>query len=658
MPIIDYQIDLIDLVAHRIQVCISVPQQLLTGVHTLELRLPAWIPGSYLVRDFAKHLSNVRAYDAAGEALTLYALDKQRWLLQLTSQQADLPTCALQLSATPQPWLRAVDLATDTAVQIIYELYCYDLSVRANYLNDVMGCINPAATCLELVGFTEHVHRLRFNNPNVQSQGSSPFTKAPVDWQMACALPECLEPAQVDVPAEALLAFSPRYARNYQHLIDSPVLLGKLQHHCFVVNKVPHHLVLAGARPQAMADICDDLAGICQQQAAVFQGLPDDLSSYWFLTLVTDQGYGGLEHDNSTLLLCTHADLPGKQQATSQQHHQRSDAYLGFLGLCSHEYFHAWWVKRLRPQALQPYQLSHEQYTDQLWLFEGFTSYYDDVALFRADIMTQSQYLTALSKTINRVLKAPSQRVQSVAESSFFAWNKFYKQDENAVNAVVSYYAKGAVIAWCMDALLSQHGIALDRWMQQLWLQRDKGTTFDSICHALTDVVTQRYPDGALAQRLCHRLHQMVYSCEPLPIAEAANIQQLQWQWRQAQDSNDLVGVVPEQTRRDILFGSQASADGFLQVKTVPHFSAAHEAGLMVGDLIIACDNTRVTPGSLAAQVQAAELGVYLELVILRQARLLQLAYPVRESPCQIGALLPLHDQENGSGVAEPHHAG
>jgi predicted metalloprotease with PDZ domain len=655
MPIIDYQIDLIDLVAHRIQVCITVPQQLLTEAHTLELRLPAWIPGSYLVRDFAKHLSNLRAYNAAGEALNLYALDKQRWLLQLSPPPADVPAGALPLTSAPHTWLGADSTLTDSAVQIFYELYCFDLSVRANYLNDVMGCINPAATCLELVGFTEHVHRLRFNNPNVHSHDKHLVGKAPVDWQMACALPDHLEQLQVDAPSSALLAFSPRYALNYQQLIDSPVLLGKLQHHSFVVDNVAHHLVFAGARPQAMADICADLAEICQQQAAVFQGLPADLTSYWFLTLVTDQGYGGLEHDNCTLLLCSHTDLPGTQVATTAKPSHRSDAYLGFLGLCSHEYFHAWWVKRLRPQALQPYQLSHEQYTDQLWLFEGFTSYYDDLALYRADLMTQSQYLTALSKTINRVLKAPSQQVQSVAESSYFAWTKFYKQDENAVNAVVSYYAKGAVIAWCMDALLQQHGIALDDWMRKLWLQRDKGTTFDSICHALTDVVTQSYPDGELAQRLCHRLRQMVYSCEPLPIDEAAHIQHLQWQWRQAQDSNDLVGVLPESSRRDILFASQASADGFLQVKTVPHLSAAHEAGLMAGDLIIACNNIRVSTTSLTAQLQAAELGTYLELVILRQGRLLQLAYPVRETPCQIGALLPLIKPQDDTGVAAEH---
>jgi predicted metalloprotease with PDZ domain len=644
MSIIDYQIDLIDVVAHRIQVCISVPQQLCNDVSVLELRLPAWIPGSYLVRDFAKHLSNLRAYDAQGQALSVYALDKQRWQLELASNQSEsLPATALTLPLPSPRTLRADACLDAPTIQIYYELYCFDLSVRANYLNDVMGCINPAATCLELVGFAEHIHRLHIKNPDQSSVTNAAIAKPSLGWQMACALPEQLEPADTDATSEPhLLAFSPRYARNYHQLIDSPVLLGKLQHHSFEVNEVAHHLVFAGARPQAMADICADLARICQQQANVFQGLPSSLPSYWFLTLVTDQGYGGLEHDNSTLLLCQHSDLPGKKFSHTDNACRRSDAYLGFLGLCSHEYFHAWWIKRLRPQALLPYQLSQEQYTDQLWLYEGFTSYYDDLALYRAAIMDQTQYLAALSKTINRVLKAPSQQAQSVAESSFFAWSKFYKQDENAVNAVVSYYAKGAVIAWCMDALLQQHGLALDPWMLMLWQQREKGTTFDSICQALRHYVLATYPDGALAEHLCQELRRMVYSCDPLPIDDAAKAMQLQWQWRQAQDSQDLLGVVQAQPQRDLLFASQSSADGFLQVKSVPLQSAAHEAGLMVGDLIIACDGIRVSATAFASQLRDADIGDHLQLVVLRQARLLQLDYPVREAPFHIGALLPL----------------
>ena len=166
---------------------------------------------------------------------------------------------------------------------------------------------------------------------------------------------------------------------------------------------------------------------------------------YQFQVLVVGDGYGGLEHRASTSLIASRDSLPqiGVAEVT--------DEYRNFLGLCSHEYFHTWNVKRIKPLAFDPYQLQTESYTDLLWAFEGITSYYDDLALVRCGLIDESSYLQCLAQTMTRVERGRGRLRQSTAESSFNAWTKFYQQDENAANAIVSYYAKGSLIAACID---------------------------------------------------------------------------------------------------------------------------------------------------------------------------------------------------------------
>src|SRR5690606_21184804 len=168
---------------------------------------------------------------------------------------------------------------------------------------------------------------------------------------------------------------------------------------------------------------------------------------YVFMTLVTGDGYGGLEHRNSTSLMCARNDLPRLTDAPDQVR----DAYRGYLGLCSHEYFHSWNIKRIKPEAFTPFDLNQEVYTELLWAFEGITSYYDDLALVRSGLITPQSYLELLGQTISRVQRGSGTLRQTVTESSFDAWTRFYKQDENAPNAIVSYYAKGALVALALD---------------------------------------------------------------------------------------------------------------------------------------------------------------------------------------------------------------
>lgn len=204
------------------------------------------------------------------------------------------------------------------------------------------------------------------------------------------------------------------------------------------------------------------------------------------MTMATGNSYGGLEHCNSTSLITPRDDLPKSNEPT-----EPSKDYQRFLGLCSHEYFHSWLVKFIRPENFANYNLHQEGYTSLLWIFEGFTSYYDDLILLRSGVISQKSYLDLLKSQIDRYLQNPGRFVQTVAESSFDAWIKFYRQDENSNNAGTSYYNKGALVALCLDLGLRLRGSSLDALMRRLYentqngVQVNERTIFD-LCEELT----------------------------------------------------------------------------------------------------------------------------------------------------------------------------
>jgi len=226
------------------------------------------------------------------------------------------------------------------------------------------------------------------------------------------------------------------------------------------------------------------------------------VSRYVFLLNAVDDGYGGLEHRASTALLCTRRQLP--RQGDSET----SDGYVTLLGLISHEYFHTWNVKRLKPRDFERIDFGHENYTRLLWFFEGFTSYYDDLLLLRAGLIDAPRYLRLLAKTVSAVLATPGRRLQSVAESSFDAWVKYYRSDENTPNATISYYAKGSLVALALDLSLRAGGGTLDQAMRLLWTACGGGAIDEAdIAQALQQVPaahwTRNWPAGCMAPTTC-----------------------------------------------------------------------------------------------------------------------------------------------------------
>ena len=379
-------------------------------------RLPSWIRGSYLVRDFAKHVIAVRAH-GGGQQVAIERLDKST--LRCTP-------CAGPLS-------------------LEYSIYAYDESVRKAYLDLRRGFFNGSSLFYCPAGF----ERARFE-VDIE-RASDPGCR---HWRLATTL------TPMDVDAGGFGSYA---ADGYEELIDHPVEMSAFEQVDFEVDGVPHAMVLSGRCEADAERLTRDLKKICHVQRELF-GQEPALTRYLFLTRVVGGGYGGLEHRSSTALICSRNDLPQPDQA------EFTKDYRGFLGLCSHEYFHLWNVKRITAQAFLDSDLAREAYTRDLWHYEGITSYYDDLMLLRAGVLDPAAYLDVLAENATRLSRSPGHKLQTLADASFEAWIKYYQPDENTPNAAVSYYVKGALAALCLDLHLRRHSSStLDDVMRTLW---------------------------------------------------------------------------------------------------------------------------------------------------------------------------------------------
>ena len=329
-------------------------------------------------------------------------------------------------------------------IELRYRVHASDPSVRKAWLDSERGFFNGSSLfyCPIVDGPLEF--RLRLESP--------PASLA--DWQVATSL---------QVESVAPNGFGVYSADSYEELIDHPVELGRFVRHEFEIDQIPHALVLSGRVDADAERIVQDLTKICRTQRQMFGGEPR-LDQYLFLTNVVGAGYGGLEHRSSCALICSRADLPIQGQKS------QSTEYRNFLGLCSHEYFHQWNVKRITPRRFSESTLDTEAYSQDLWHYEGVTSYYDDLFLLRSGCVEPGTYLDMLAGQITRVERAPAHRRQTLAEASFETWIKFYQPDDNTLNAAANYYAKGALVALCLDLELRlKSEMSLDAVMQALW---------------------------------------------------------------------------------------------------------------------------------------------------------------------------------------------
>jgi predicted metalloprotease with PDZ domain len=425
---VGFKIEVKNLDAHLFAVSLTVRQP----AKQQRVRLPVWIPGSYLVREFAQHLQHMQATQG-GKPVPLRQVNKNTWLAETD------PTKPLRMT---------------------YEVYAFDASVRTAFLDQTRGFFNATSLCVRVIGQDEAAHAIDISAANL-----------PAHWQLATGL----KPKKTDGAG-----FGRYTAENFDELADCPVEMGTFWSGEFVARGVPHRFIVGGAGAWFDGErLLADTQRICEAQIDFWHGPKGKapFKNYLFMLHASGEGYGGLEHRNSTALICQRTDLPSLAAVDAPAAPLKAtDGYTTLLGLISHEYFHTWNVKRMRPAEFKRYDYDQENHTELLWFFEGFTSYYDDLFLRRTGLINDTTYLHLVMKTVNQVEQTPGQRVQSVAQASFDAWLKYYRIQENSPNATVSYYTKGALLAMSLDLTLRAEGKGtLDDVMRALWASSEGG---------------------------------------------------------------------------------------------------------------------------------------------------------------------------------------
>ena len=531
--------------------------------------MPVWIPGSYMIREFAKHVVRIRA-QAARKQLPIVKLDKNTW----------------QVAPHDRP------------ITVTMEVYAWDLSVRGAHLDTTHAFFNGTSMFLKVDGREDE---------SVEVEILPPKGTRYRNWGVATSMRR---------KGARLYQFGTYEAANYDELIDHPVEMGTFELATFKAAGVQHAIAITGRHRTDMRRLAKDLKTLCETQIGFFGGKAP-MDRYVFLVTAIGEGYGGLEHRASTALICSRNDLPheGMGKTTS--------GYRTFLGLASHEYFHAWNIKRIRPAAFTPYDLNRENYTTLLWAFEGLTSYYDDLLLVRAGLLAPNTYLETLGRNITTLLRVAGRRKQTVAESSFDAWIKYYRGDENTPNAGVSYYLKGSLIGLSLDLLIraqTNNRRSLDHVMRLLWKkygERGIGVREDGI---------EQAAEQATGLTLGNFFDKAIRSTADLPLEKLLATVGVHLKPRPARsgaDRRDPKSKEERHAERGVSLGVRSGRDGAdLKINQVFEGGAAQKAGLAAGDIIIAIDGLRVSSDNIDSHLTRYRPGETVPMHVFRRDEL------------------------------------
>lgn len=589
-----FQVNVDAITTHTFQIQLVVDS---SHYESLTLAFAAWIPGSYMIRDFAKHITSMSARNHEGQPLTINKQDKQRFQIA----------------------------GCDERTVIEYQIYAFDLSVRSAFLDKEFGFINGTSVFPKIEEMLDSPIQVKFD----------PVESMP-GWQLYTAM-------------TPLFASQHGYglykADNYYELIEHPALYAQANRVNFEFNDIEFELIMAGGHDADMTRIQNDLYKIVEHHFELF-GNDLDIDRYQFQTMLTENDFGGLEHTHSTALMFSRQDLP-----TIAQRSKNPDGYKLFLALCSHEFFHTWHVKRIKPDVFIKPDLASEVYTQQLWIFEGFTSYYDDFSLQRTGIIDNEEYLTLVGQSLTRLERNPGQLIQATSESSFDAWTKFYKQDENAANAIVSYYTKGAMIALCLDLkirLESNNKHSLDDVMQLLWKQyglKNIGTQDNTIHQLLSDELSLSLDDF---------LNDLIHQPTPLPIAELLTEFGVTYHVRASTGKDDKGGKPSDKVAtRDLGADYQILPEGY-KIQRVINGRSAQKAGLQKDDVLIALNGWRLTGNPLETMLERETEHSTACFTLFRRGRLMDQSFRV-EPAIKDTVYLTIDDEKKCQNWLKPH---
>ena len=556
---ISYTVRFPDPATHYAEVKVTVPTD---GRPEVELMMAVWTPGSYFVREYARHVEAVRAVAPTGLRLPVAKSAKNRWLI-----------------------------GTGGAVKVTltYRVYCYEMSVRTNWVDANFAMLNGAPTFITLADSAPRQHHVRIEKPP--------------GWK---SIVTALSPAP-DAGVDKYIS------ENFDALVDSPIVVGNPVTYSFIVAETPHALVNFGE-----GDVWDGSTSaghverIVGEQHRTWGFFPYE--QFLFINMLVNRR-GGLEHKDSTLLLAMREATVDRRQ------------YLRWLRLVSHELFHAWNVKRLRPAPLGPFDYEREALTPDLWIAEGLTSYYDRLVVHRAGISTRWEYFESVSEQIEKLQTTPGRLVQSVSEASYDAWIKYYLPNKNSKNSTISYYTKGAVIGFLLDALVQQHSGGSASLDDVLKVAYDRYATDHGFRPGDFEAVASEMAGADLTEWF----DRAVRSTEELDYAQT-----LEWYGlRFAPEAGDAspipwLGLKTEVEQR------------YLLVEEVCSGTPGDEAGFKVGDEVLAINDDRVEPDDWDDQLSLYRPGDQASILVSRDNSLTRLTVRFGARPIESWRLEPI----------------
>jgi predicted metalloprotease with PDZ domain len=546
---VDYQVSMPEPHTHYYEVEMNVIDH---QKDYFDVQMPVWSPGSYLVREFAKSVEDLKA-NFNKKSLKTEKINKNTW--RVYSEKAN-------------------------NVIISYKVYAFELSVRTSFVDASHAYFNGTSMFMFVDELRKNPSKLTIIPFKDWKKVSTSLPKAPIK---SASFPKTEGKGfQYEAP-------------NYDILVDSPVEIGNHETFDFTSAGVVHHVAMYGKGNYDIEKLKADMGKITQACTDVFGVNPN--KEYTFIIHNLTRGSGGLEHLSSTTL-----------QVNRWTYGE--DTYKGFLSLVAHEYFHLWNVKRIRPKALGPFDYNNENYTNLLWVMEGFTSYYDELLLYRAGFYNEDEIMRKFSSSINSIENQPGNKVQPVAHSSFDAWIKAYRSNENSYNTTISYYTKGSVIANMLDLKIinaTKGKKNLDNVMQYLYNEyykkQDRGFTNTEMQAALEKIsgiklndFFEKYINGTQTFN-----YETIFGYAGLTVKTIKNT--------------------------DPSFGASTSGN---VVRGVYRNTSAYTGGINVKDEIISIDGFRVDD-NIADLISSKKVGDNIEVLISRDNLMQTLTFPLKE---------------------------
>lgn len=539
---------------------------------SLDVALPVWTPGSYMVREYARHIQQFAAR-AGDRPLAWRKLDKSTWRIETGG------------SAT---------------VTLSYRVYAYELSVRTSHLDASHGYFNPATLCMYV--------------PGRAAEPLAVHVEAPEGWRVTTGLAasDAADPRDVRDDARSFVA------RDYDELVDSPFECGTHRLLRFDVDGITHRIALWGRGNEDEQRLVADTGAIVLAARDMFGGLP--YPHYTFIVHLSSERGGGLEHRNSVSMLI------------GRWAFQPARSYERYLQLTAHEFFHVWNVKRIRAEPLGPFDYSRENYTRQLWEMEGVTEYYTDLLLLRAGLITPARYLELLADSIVTLQGQPGRAMQSLEQSSFDAWIKFYQPDEHTPNSAISYYLKGALVALLLDLEIrrrTEGERSLDdvlRYLYGAYPIDGPGIPEDGGYRAAVEAVAASAAPEGDARSFAAFFARYVAGVDELDYERALGYAGLRMDWSCER--------APEQGRAPAWLGLKLKTEnGRAKVSAVLSDGPAYAAGVAAGDELLALDGYRTGEDDLSARIAERSPGDQVTLALFRRDELLHITVTLAAAP-------------------------